>query len=351
MGVNSSKQITESTTKIVNDVLNETLNTIENTAEARATNFQTMEIVLDGSTVGCPITIVQDGVVKARAMVNASNSLATLMETNLKNTLDKEVENKLEQINKGLSFGQINVSTQKTSIMTNIENKIKNIVKNSVENIVKASGNSDQKLVFLARNAVINCPEGGGGINITQKALVEVVAETIATNIVETVMATDTANTIKEIVSNDDKKKNSGLDLTGWILWVIVGIIVFILIIIGVIIYLSSGKSEDTNTMPIGYENAPLEPQPLVQPPSYQPPSYQPPPYQPPPYQPPPVPYQPPPAPYQYTPPTSDTYTPQFQSIYPQLPQPPQFSSTSQPPSYTPQISETSYTASTPYYQ
>jgi len=326
MGANSSKQITESTTKIVNDVLNETLNTIENTAEARAGNFQTMEIVWDGSTVNCPVTIVQDGIVKARAMVNATNSLATLMETNLKNTLDKEIQNKLEQINRGLSFGQINVSTQKTSIMTNIENKIKNIVKNSVENIVKTSGNSDQKILFSAKNAVINCPEGGGGINITQKALVEVVAETIATNIVETVMATEAANTIKEVVDNDDKKKNSGLDLTGWILWVVVGIIVFILIIIGVIIYLSSGKSEDTNTMPIGYENAPPEPQPLVQPPQFQ---------QPPPYQ----------------PPTSDTYTP----MYPQLSStsyvPPTVSNTSYSPSTTntPFSTDTQYTTNTPF--
>jgi hypothetical protein len=256
-------------------------------------------------------------------MVNATNSLATLMETNLKNALDKEIQNKLEQINRGLSFGQINVSTQKTSIMTNIENKIKNIVKNKVENIVKASGNSDQKLVFLARNAVINCPEGGGGINITQKALVEVVAETIATNIVETIMATEAANTIKEVVDNDDKKKNSGLDLTGWILWVVVGIIVFILIIIGVIIYLSSGKSEDANTMPIGYENAPPEFQPLVQPPQFQ---------------------QPPP----YTPPTSDTYTP----MYPQL-SPTSYVPPSYVPPYSPQGSDTSFspTTASPYAQ
>lgn len=224
MGTNISHQTIDSTTAIVQNVMNQITTSITNEAILNAYTNQHAE--LDGSGGNfkrCPIKITQNASTTALAFGDVSNGLTSQLDNQLQAKLKEELSNTLEQLNKGINFGQTNIADVRTRTNTYIEQNLKNIINQSIKNTVSTTGKHDQFAKINLKGA--NCIDSSAGID--QESMMNLMAQNIANNIVENVVKNSAVADIEKKVEQKVSQINSGLDLG-------IGLIIGFIILIGI---------------------------------------------------------------------------------------------------------------------
>lgn len=234
MGSNVSKQSIDTLSSVVTESLTQVTTELKNQNITDQSSYQHMMIDL-GKVRGCKnINASQKAQISASVLVENSNDIANKMTTELMNTVEKELSNKLKQVNEDLNLGQANTAIMRTNSKTYLHNNLENNIKSGIQNTVKTSQHGGQDMVFYARD--IEC-EKGGSLTFSQSMIMKTVAKNISENIVKNTIKAAITNDIKEKIKNDAEQLNKGIDA-----FAMVAIIAIIVCVIGgVFLYLRTG--------------------------------------------------------------------------------------------------------------
>lgn len=221
MGANTSVQNIDSLTKSVNTALTSISATVDNNSSSNQMSNQRMSLNLS-NIKGCSPNIQQIVTMSAANVLNAKSNVAAELKNQLQNVIEKQIDNATEQINKDLNIGQLNTSIQRTNSKSETINNLKNIIETGIENSVTTNQNNVQVMDIIAKD--VKC--GPNGLfKVTQKMVMDTISKNIAENIVNTTISNSLSNEVKELLSNESKQKNIGLNIAfGFILVVLIGV-------------------------------------------------------------------------------------------------------------------------------
>lgn len=223
MGTNISKQEVSSLSKTTNDVITEVLNNFEHTTEISTYSNQEVVVNLQGANIECDVDVQQDQKIGISALADTNNTLNNNIESELKNVVDKQIKQSLEQLNSGVNLFQTNLANVITNTQTELENKLKTIVQNSIKNVVRVNTSAGQRVEFNGQ--LLKCT-GGRKITITQNMTIDEIAKNIAQNVVDNVVKNKAVNDLKEAIEQKVSQTNKGLDI-------MLGVIIVLLVIVG----------------------------------------------------------------------------------------------------------------------
>jgi hypothetical protein len=228
MGTNISRQTNEAFTKVTNDILTKVISNNVNTAKTNAKSYQSIVINAAHSRLNCDIYASQDSNIAAQALVNSSSEISSQMDSQMQTAIKNALENTLNQLNKGINIPpQTNIGDLTNKIMNQVTNQVQNIIQTSITNSVSVSAENNQNIVLNLQYAVVNCP--GGRIDLSQRGIINTVAQTISKNITDAITKTAIANSITNEAENAVKQTNSGIDLFGLIGCIAVILVVLVL--------------------------------------------------------------------------------------------------------------------------
>ena len=245
MGVNVSKQMTKSTTDIVNNVLNDISTNIKNGVSTKSKSSQEMYLDVSGVKIDS-ITMSQKASTSVSSILQANNNMMNDISTQLTTKLKEEITNQLEQANKKLNLGQANIGVQDVLSDTAISNYIKTSISQTIEDMVTTDVDQKQFIKLHVTDSEVKT------INLSQEQQISIIAQNMATNIV--------ANTLKAVVTSDIEKKleekakqlNDGVDLN----FIFGAVIAIVVVIAGIYMSLKSGGAKSiANDAAVGFSN------------------------------------------------------------------------------------------------
>lgn len=222
MGVNTSVQNSNSLITSVNDTLTRVSANIGTSSSSNQISNQRMNLSLR-NLKNCGIDIKQTAEMKANSILNSKTQIANDMANELKNIVDKQIENGIKQVNEDLNIGQLNTSIQNTNSKTKTINNLRNIIETGIENSVTTDQNGSQVMYLNADN--VDCGRDGQ-FKITQDMVMDTISKNITDNIVNNTISNSLSNDVLELLKNQADQKNQGLNVFA-ILTVVIIVVVF----------------------------------------------------------------------------------------------------------------------------
>ena len=250
MGANTSVQIADSITGVVNESLTQVSQNIHSSLSSKQQISQDMSINLK-NVRNCNLSATQKAEVTANVIMDNNTELANEMATELMNKLQKQIETQVEQANEELNLGQVNTSVMESRAQSYVKNTLNTIIDTSVKNSVDVSQDGTQKMSFTISD--FECPPGGGSMDFMQEMLIENISKNISKNIVNNTIKYAVTNDIKEEIKQSASQKNIGFgfgaSIVGiiclgllWLMWQVGGnkwilLIIIILIVAVLLVY------------------------------------------------------------------------------------------------------------------
>ncbi len=241
MGTNVSKQVTDQAQTILKNTLNQQNNNTDNKINCSSTSSQKMNL---GSVnaVGCSIDISQTSNVKLDCTLKASQQVKTEQGASATAKLQALAAQKLQQSNAKLNLFQTNVAdaTQKSNQYLN--DHVQNIINSNIKATIGTNAKNNQEIDIKS----IQC-SGGSTIKLTQDGILNSIATSSTTQIIDGWMKATGIDMTKMDDSQSVIQKNLGISLPS-LLGIIAGIL-FIIIVIPIIIHVvkSNGKTQASN--------------------------------------------------------------------------------------------------------
>ena len=243
MGGTESKQSVEVLQTTVNETINKTLNETNNSAECKSETNQTMKVNMDNVKMRgkSKLKVGQTTEVNMSCFVSNVNGLATNIKRDLQTEYGSETDLESILTKSGFTLGSdTNETHQKVEQYLN--NKLVNEVENVINNAVSADQSASQTLIFNVGNLDMG---DEADFELSQSAIIEVIAENISSNMIDTLL--DETNTVIAETKNTGKTdtKISGMgDTTTSIVASIVGGLscMFFSGIMGFVVYNGTNK-------------------------------------------------------------------------------------------------------------
>lgn len=216
MGANVSNQSISSLSRIITNTLNKSITNIKNTVNVKQYIKQDMDLAID--SVNCDLHISQEGKLIGNLVLKNNAKLIQQVKNDAASKLQELVKNKLDQVNKGLNLGQMNIANVHTTTNTFIENNLSNIIRDEISSTISSSSDIDQKITLHVGSW--DCKEGS---TISQSGIIKTLASNISTSIVDNFMTNKSVTDIQKKVEQSVSQKNIGLDFSIILVLVIVG--------------------------------------------------------------------------------------------------------------------------------
>jgi hypothetical protein len=206
MGANISNQLAETVNKTVNSTVN---NVSKNTkASSTAVNSQINSININGRfSAGGSLVIGQNLTSKIQIITKLKAEHKTSLANDIKNKLKTQVAQIVDQANKDLNLGQVNVSNTVTRVINSIENSTTNNVSSNIESL-SSSITTNSNTLSIAGTFNI-----GKNINITQDSVIDALSKNISNAIVSDAISTSVTSDIATEIKQKATQKNSGINL------------------------------------------------------------------------------------------------------------------------------------------
>jgi hypothetical protein len=238
MGINSSKEIMNSLTEIINNVLTNVVNTNKTEIEFSSTDYQTIEFEVEGgSTVTCDnLNIHQEIHIDQKFITKFSNSSINQITNDLINAITNETNQAFTKTIGVLGgLGNFSQDDVETTIKSIIKNTIKNMITvDNINSFIQATVTS-QTIKFKVSN---NSKVAAGICNFENKDLQSIQLELLAENLANNIVKNSLKNSIIQKATQTYTFEAKGLDALIWI---------FIVLVIGAVAILGVGVKSLTN--------------------------------------------------------------------------------------------------------
>lgn len=198
------------------DALNQTItnNITKNATKVGSTqtNINKLKIVIRGSVIGCQINSSQKIDAKNVSTVDASVQEIVSMKTEIANAMEQSAAANMEMLTELGSLSDV-VGKSNQNIEQEINTTIRNIVETNIttENLTELFAeqvNINQEEFIIGGNFV--CPEGKGGLNLSQDITAVLSASAVTDQITEKLMETSIVNELTQAAEASVKQENTG---------------------------------------------------------------------------------------------------------------------------------------------
>lgn len=216
-----TENITNSCTNILSNIVDQNSNHVSSIQNITITNGKHGQILCDNFNV--------TQTTKANANVLATLDAKQLSDiaNQLTASIANDVEKSIQQANKDLNLGQVNVSKDSTSLTQILTNNIQTNVQNSIKNSVDTSASTNQQITFI-NNGIL---KSANQCNFSQNGGASLVSSNIVTSLMDTLNNNSVASDILDKYKFQESQTNAGINLA-----MIFGFI-FILVIGGLVLF------------------------------------------------------------------------------------------------------------------
>jgi hypothetical protein len=241
MGVNGSRQYSDTINRTVSKNTASLFTKITNTNKSDSQINQTVNLVNNGTlncTGGFKINQTGKAVVFGLSEITAEQTA----DLSAKVAAEYQVAAKqaAEQANQDLNFGSFNFGSNATKIVNESIAISEIAVRTSLSNDIKQSATTNQVINFeIGRLGIVTVE---GACIFDQNASIEMIAQNAAQSITDVLLATDAGQKLQLSIDQAVAQKNKGINLT--VLYITIGVIVGIGIIAGIILAVLKAKGK-----------------------------------------------------------------------------------------------------------
>lgn len=198
------------------DAVNETImnNITKNSTKVGSTqtNINKLKIVIRGSVIGCQIKSNQKIDAKNVSTVDATVKEVVSMKTEIANAMEQNASSNMEMLTELGSLSDV-IGKSNQNIEQEINTTIRNIVETNIttENLSELFAeqvNINQEEFIIGGNFI--CPEGKGGLDLSQDITAVLAASAVTDNITEKLMETKLVNDLSAKAEASVKQENTG---------------------------------------------------------------------------------------------------------------------------------------------
>lgn len=198
------------------DAVNETImnNITKNSTKVGSTqtNINKLKIVIRGSVIGCKIKSNQKIDAKNVSTVDATVKEVVSMKTEIANAMEQNASSNMEMLTELGSLSDV-IGKSNQNIEQEINTTIRNIVETNIttENLSELFAeqvNINQEEFIIGGNFI--CPEGKGGLDLSQDITAVLAASAVTDNITEKLMETKLVNDLSAKAEASVKQENTG---------------------------------------------------------------------------------------------------------------------------------------------
>jgi hypothetical protein len=207
MGANVSNQLAET----VNSTVNKTVNSITKTASASSSNTanSNQSISIKGSKIyATNFSSSQSSTIKLQTLQTQKADMSTKIGTAVHTELKTKVAQLVDQANKDLNLGQVNVSNTVTRITNKIQNITENNVTSNINSFVKSAGSSGQN--FTIDSSVFHISKD---MKLNQSSILNQLSNNISNAIVSDAISTATTSKVATEIKQKATQKNTGINI------------------------------------------------------------------------------------------------------------------------------------------
>tara|TARA_Y100000389_G_C17346636_1_gene456194 strand:+ start:139 stop:1050 length:912 start_codon:yes stop_codon:yes gene_type:complete len=238
MGQSVSRQNVESVQTSINRTINNSLNETNNSTECKSSVEQTLKINLGDITISgnSSMNIGQTSKVNMMCFIDNVTQLSDSVKKNVENLLGNESSLKSLTESSGITLD----SGQKTELGLKVNQYIENSLENNIENIINNVITLDQSAsnTLLFNAGAVNIKDGSS-FNLSQDAVIELIAQTSSESMVDKIIDETNTSVIDNKAEVETTIIDEGFDPLGalssmfssWITWVAIGGIILLLVL------------------------------------------------------------------------------------------------------------------------
>lgn len=240
MGAQVSKNNYEQFNEAVNSVSTNFMSNLVQSTDQNAVINQTIKINAD--VMNCALDIQQTGKLTLTTISQITSDQVKELNNELVQNVEAEVKKLMEQSQKGIAFGQVQVNEDTTKITNIVRNYVDSNMETNLNNMISVYGEGNQ---FIDLNVgTVNPPPGSGGVcKFDQDFTIDMIAQSVTDSIIKELTDSKEAQEIFIEYESETKQDVEGLSIEGLInaltspitMAIIAIIIVFVLILGGIV--------------------------------------------------------------------------------------------------------------------
>lgn len=220
MGANVSIQENVSISDIVNNNLTQISNDINSGIITTSSSNQTFNVTARGISVAGDFNAFQKTDIAMNAILNTNNNLSNDLANKVSAEVEKKLKNDLEQVNKDLNLGQVNIGKTSNVGITATKTNLTNIIKTGINSTVTSGSSGIQVFHVDLEYASV-----GGNVNLGQESQIKTIAKSISENIAQNAIKNESSTIDKAALENVVKQKNAGIDIMAFASMFMIGVI------------------------------------------------------------------------------------------------------------------------------
>lgn len=176
------------------------------------TSINKLEVIIKGNVIGCGIKTSQKIDAKMTSTVSAAVSEVVSMANDISNALEQSASANLGMLTELGSMSDLigssdqNIEqTIKTAVRTTVE---QNITTENLTQVMNEQININEQRLIIGGNIV--CPEGKGGLDLSQDITAQLTAEVVSNMITEKLLENKVVNDLAAAATSDIKQENTG---------------------------------------------------------------------------------------------------------------------------------------------
>jgi len=176
------------------------------------TSINKLELIIKGNVIGCGIKTAQSIDAKMTSTVGAAVSEVVSMANDIQNMLEQSAASNMEMLSELGSLSELigksdqNIEQQiKTAIRTTVT---QNITTENLTQVMNEQININQQRLIFGGNLI--CPEGKGGLDLSQDITAQLTAEVVSELLTEKLMETKVVTDVTQAAEASVKQENKG---------------------------------------------------------------------------------------------------------------------------------------------
>lgn len=239
MGANNSMLKQETVTTQCTEILNKSIN---NFVQERSINLKNEQTITfygpNGGPVKCgkDLNIIQDAKTTMGVLLEDTSNAAANIANAATSKAQSDLSTKVDQANSGLPMLQFNNSMSIQQQTMNVKTTLATVLETNIKSSLNIDGTNKQSIIFKVPASGIDV---GGDCNLSQKSAIDMIAQSTVKSAIEQLIDNKTLTETKGSMSSDVTQSNT-FTLLGFIGGGIFGFI----ILIGIIYMIFKKKSD-----------------------------------------------------------------------------------------------------------